>query len=55
MATPTKEMVREQLSRVPGPDGQGDLVSLNLVSEIYVSDGRVAFSTTVPADRANTP
>jgi len=54
MATPTKERVREQLSRVPGPDGQGDLVSLNLVSEIYVSDGRVAFSITVPADRAHT-
>lgn len=54
MATPTKEMVREQLARVPGPDGQGDLVSLNLVSEIYVSDGRVAFSITVPADRAHT-
>ena len=54
MATPTKEMVREQLARVPGPDGQGDLVSLNLVSEIYVSDGRVAFSITVPAERAHT-
>lgn len=54
MATPTKEMVREQLTHVPGPDGQDDLVSLNLVSDIYVSDGRVAFSITVPADRAHT-
>jgi len=53
MATPTKEMVRDELARVPGPDGTGDLVSLNLVSEIYASDGRVAFSITVPADRAH--
>ncbi|MDQ0315816.1 iron-sulfur cluster carrier protein ApbC [Amorphus orientalis] len=52
MATPTKETVRERLSHVPGPDGTGDLVSLGLVSEIYVSEGRVAFSISVPAERA---
>lgn len=53
MATPTKEMVRARLATVPGPDGSGDLISLGLVSEIYVSEGRVVFSITVPADRAH--
>ncbi|MEW5423871.1 iron-sulfur cluster carrier protein ApbC [Amorphus sp. 3PC139-8] len=54
MATPTKEAVRERLATIEGPDGSGDLISLGLVSDIYVSDGRVAFSITVPADRAHT-
>ncbi len=47
-----KKTVLERLSKVKGPDLEGDLVSLGLVSDVFVSDGRVAFSITVPADRA---
>ena len=49
---PTKEHIREALKRVPGPTGGGDIVSLGLVSDIVVSDGKVIFSISVPAERA---
>jgi len=52
MASPTKEEVREALKRVKGPDLSGDIVSLGLVSDIVVSDGKVIFSVSVPAERA---
>ncbi|WP_346912831.1 iron-sulfur cluster carrier protein ApbC [uncultured Roseibium sp.] len=52
MSEDIKKAVLERLSKVKGPDLEGDLVSLGLLSEIFVSDGRVAFSITVPADRA---
>ena len=52
MSEEIKNAVLERLSKVKGPDLEGDLVSLGLLSEIFVSDGRVAFSITVPADRA---
>ncbi|ADZ71236.1 iron-sulfur cluster carrier protein ApbC [Polymorphum gilvum] len=52
MSDAIKQAVLDRLSRVKGPDLEGDLVSLGLVSDIFVSDGRVAFSITVPADRA---
>jgi ATP-binding protein involved in chromosome partitioning len=52
MSEEIKKAVLERLSKVKGPDLEGDLVSLGLLSEIFVSDGRVAFSITVPADRA---
>lgn len=48
-----KQMILEQLSRVRGPDLEGDIVSLGLVSDIFLSDaGKAIFSITVPADRA---
>lgn len=52
MSETIKQAVLERLSKVKGPDLEGDLVSLGLVSDVFVSDGRVAFSITVPADRA---
>ncbi|MEN3794209.1 P-loop NTPase [Fulvimarina sp. MAC3] len=47
-----KDSIREQLRRVKGPDLTGNIVDLGLVSEIFASDGKVFFSLTVPADRA---
>ena len=48
----TKEAVIEKLRTVPGPDGGGDIVSLGLVSDIFIADGKAFFSITVPAARA---
>jgi ATP-binding protein involved in chromosome partitioning len=47
-----KSAVLDRLRQIKGPDLEGDIVSLGLVSDVFVSDGRVAFSITVPADRA---
>lgn len=47
-----KSAVMERLRQIKGPDLEGDIVSLGLVSDVFVSDGRVAFSITVPAERA---
>ncbi|WP_439530602.1 Mrp/NBP35 family ATP-binding protein [Pannonibacter sp.] len=52
MSDAIKAEVLERLGRIAGPEGGGDIVSLGLVSDVFVSDGRVAFSITVPADRA---
>lgn len=52
MTETIKQAVMERLRQIKGPDLEGDIVSLGLVSEVFVSDGRVAFSITVPADRA---
>ena len=48
----SKDQVVERLRRVKGPDLQGNIVDLGLVSEILLKDGRVSFSITVPAERA---
>lgn len=48
----TKEKVLEQLSRVKGPDLEGDIVSLGLVSDVFIGEDKVIFSVTVPSDRA---
>ncbi len=48
----TKDQVIAQLKRVKGPDMEGNIVDLGLVSEILLKDGRVYFSITVPAARA---
>ncbi len=48
----SKEAILEALGTVKGPDFEGDLVSLGLVSEIFIADGKVFFSITVPAERA---
>ncbi len=47
-----KNAVMDRLGQIKGPDLEGDIVSLGLVSDVFVSDGRVAFSITVPAERA---
>jgi ATP-binding protein involved in chromosome partitioning len=48
----TQADVLEKLKRIKGPDLTGNIVDLGLVSEVLVRDGRVYFSITVPADRA---
>ncbi|MHB2266249.1 Mrp/NBP35 family ATP-binding protein [Aliihoeflea sp. PC F10.4] len=48
----TKETVLEALKSVKGPDFEGDLVSLGLISDIFIADSKVFFSITVPAARA---
>ncbi|WP_122519346.1 Mrp/NBP35 family ATP-binding protein [Pannonibacter phragmitetus] len=52
MSEQIKAAVHQALSRIPGPDGTSDIVSLGLVSDVFVSDGRVAFSITVAAEKA---
>ena len=49
---PTREGVLAELAKVKGPDLEGDIVSLGLVSDVFISDGKVIFSISVPADRA---
>ncbi len=49
----SKPLVLERLRRVKGPDLDSNIVDLGLVSEILIKDGRVYFSITVPAARAN--
>ena len=48
----TRDDVLEALKRVRGPDLEGDIVGLGMVSDVMVSDGKVIFSITVPAERA---
>lgn len=52
MSQVTKEAVLAQLKQVTGPDFEGDIVSLGLVSDIFIADNKVFFSITVPSDRA---
>jgi ATP-binding protein involved in chromosome partitioning len=47
----SREHILERLRRVRGPDLEGNIVDLGLVSEVLVKDGRVSFSITVPAKR----
>ena len=49
----TKEAVLETLRTIKGPDFEGDIVSLGLVSTIVIVNGKVFFSITVPAARAD--
>jgi ATP-binding protein involved in chromosome partitioning len=51
--TISKPQVLDELRRVKGPDLEGNIVDLGLVSEILVKDDRVYFSITVPASRAD--
>jgi ATP-binding protein involved in chromosome partitioning len=48
----TNETVLERLKTISGPDFSGNIVELGMVSEIFIADGKVFFSITVPADRA---
>src|SRR5690606_20020219 len=48
----TKQAVLDTLRTIKGPDFEGDIVSLGLVSDIFIANSKVFFSVTVPADRA---
>jgi len=48
----TKDEVLAKLKSVKGPDLEGNIVDLGLVSEIFIADAKVYFSLTVPAARA---
>ena len=48
----SKDQVLERLRRIKGPDLEGNIVDLGLVSEILLKDGHVSFSITVPPQRA---
>ena len=52
MGAVTREDVLAALKRVKGPDLSGDIVGLGMVSDVVVSDGKVIFSISVPAERA---
>ena len=47
-----QDQILECLRTVKGPDLKGDIVSLGLVSDIFISDENVAFSITVPSEKA---
>ncbi len=48
----SKTLVLDELRRVKGPDLDGNIVDLGLVSEVMVRENRVYFSITVPPARA---
>lgn len=48
----TKDDVLNALKRVKGPDLDGNIVELGLVSEIVIANAKVYFSITVPPERA---
>lgn len=52
MPDATREMILEKLRSVRGPDMEGNIVDLGLVSDVFISDGKAYFSITVPAERA---
>ncbi len=48
----TKNQVLAALGKVRSPDLESDLVTRGMVSDVFISDGKVYFSITVPADKA---
>ncbi|MDB5555393.1 MAG: antiporter inner rane protein [Rhizobium sp.] len=52
MADVTSNDVLERLKSVRGPDMEGNIVDLGMVSDVFISDGKAYFSITVPAERA---
>ncbi len=44
--------IKDKLRSLTFPGADGDIVSLGLVSDIFVSDGKAYFSVSVPAERA---
>jgi ATP-binding protein involved in chromosome partitioning len=52
MTEVTKEQVLETLKTVRGPDLEHNIVELGMVSDVFISDAKVYFSITVPAERA---
>ncbi|BBE71851.1 Mrp/NBP35 family ATP-binding protein [Oharaeibacter diazotrophicus] len=52
MSAALKDHVIATLRQIAAPGTGSDVVSAGMVSDVFVSDGRVMFSLTVPADRA---
>ncbi|AQS41829.1 MAG: ParA/MinD ATPase like protein [Candidatus Tokpelaia hoelldobleri] len=52
MATVTRTDILDRLRQVKGPGRTSDIVTLGLVSDIFIADNKVFFSITVPAERA---
>jgi ATP-binding protein involved in chromosome partitioning len=52
MADITSTEILERLKTVRGPDMEGNIVDLGMVSDVFISDGKAYFSITVPAERA---
>jgi ATP-binding protein involved in chromosome partitioning len=52
MTDVTKEQVLDILKTVRGPDLEHNIVELGMVSDVFISDAKVYFSITVPAERA---
>lgn len=52
MSQITSKEVLAQLSKVKGPDLKSDIVSLGLVENVLVNEGKVIFSINVPSQRA---
>jgi ATP-binding protein involved in chromosome partitioning len=48
----TNAEILERLKTVRGPDMDGNIVEMGMVSDVFVSDGKAYFSITVPAERA---
>jgi ATP-binding protein involved in chromosome partitioning len=48
----TKEAVIERLKSISAPGLSADIVSLGLVSDVFIADRKVFFSITVPVDKA---
>lgn len=53
MTEVTREQIFETLKTVRGPDLEHNIVELGMVSDVFISDAKVYFSITVPAERAN--
>ncbi|MCZ2159117.1 Mrp/NBP35 family ATP-binding protein [Bartonella sp. 220] len=51
MSPITSEAIRNALHKIKGPDFESDIVSLGLLSEILIAQGKVFFSITVPDGR----
>ncbi|MCP1198681.1 Mrp/NBP35 family ATP-binding protein [Notoacmeibacter sp. MSK16QG-6] len=49
MTEPSAETIRERLRSIAAPGSEGDIVSNGLVSDIFITKGKVFFSLTVPA------
>ena len=52
MSKVTKEQVLKKLEEVAHPEIGGDVVGKGLISDVFIADGKVFFSLTVPADMA---
>ncbi len=53
MTAVTREQVLETLKSIRGPGLERNIVDLGMVSDVFISDGKVYFSITVPAERAH--
>jgi len=52
MRHPTREDILTALKQIKGPDFESDIVTLGLVSDIFISEGKVFFAINVPLERA---